>query len=72
MSWRRLSRGLGEAVALVLIPAGGLWGALFVRPLTVVSAGLYLAMMGLVPGARVLDLLRRAAEAAEQDDGSAG
>jgi hypothetical protein len=67
MSWRRVSRGLGELVVLVVIPLGGLYGAL-TQPLTPLSAGLYLAMMGLVPGARVLDLLRRAAEVAERDE----
>lgn len=73
MSWRRLTTGLASAVSLILIPAGGLYGALRdTDNLTPLSAALYLAMMGLVPGARVLDLLRRAAEAADRDEPDAG
>jgi hypothetical protein len=69
MQWRRLTTGLGSAVSLVVIPAAGAYGALRAPDsLTPLTAGVYLAMMGLVPGARVLDLKRRAAEMAEDDE----
>jgi hypothetical protein len=69
MSWRRLTTGVASAVSLVLIPAGGLYGALRDPDnLTPLSAALYLAMMNLVPAARVLDLMRRAAELPGRDD----
>ena len=41
----------------LLIPAGGLYGILFDRPLVPVAAGAYLVMMGL-PVAGVVDRLR--------------
>ena len=41
----------------VLIPAGGLYGILFDRPLVPLAAGAYLVMMGL-PVAGVVDRLR--------------
>ena len=41
----------------VLIPAGGLYGILFDRPLIPLAAGAYLVMMGL-PVAGVVDRLR--------------
>lgn len=68
MQWRRLTTGLGSAVSLVVIPAAGTYGMLRdADSLTPLTAGMYLAMMGL-PGARVLDLKRRAAEVAEDDE----
>jgi hypothetical protein len=70
MTWRRLTTGLGSAVSLVLIPAAGTYGMLRDSDnLTPLSAGVYLAMMGLVPGARVLDLKRRHAEESDESDG---
>jgi hypothetical protein len=76
MRWRTVSRGLRDLVALGLIPGAGAYGALrlildpgLVNPLSVLLVAI---MMGLVPGAKVADILRRAAELTERDDDSDG
>lgn len=53
----------------LLIPAGGLYGVLFDRPLTPLLAGAYLVMMGL-PVAGFLDSRRERGGKAEQREGT--
>lgn len=68
MSWRKVSRGLGDLMRLVLIPGGGLYGMLTDRPLTLLAATAYAGMMGLVPLSSALDLARRAVAAEREPE----
>jgi hypothetical protein len=48
---------LADAVRLVVIPGAGVWGMVHDRPLTPLTAGAYLVMMGLAP-VSILDFKR--------------